>query len=266
LISITGEAFNSEEVVIPETVRGYEVNYIKNNRFSSPNIEKFFISGKNYGFESESVFSTSKGKFSKLEKLIFLSSNYKKYRKGFSIPGEKRNKNGPYTSPMAMIYVTSNSFDDFYNEYIISYESLKVANISYLYNYNEEPHYDCYWEHGDDREVLFDMLSENPIKEGYELDGWYTDKEGENEFDLLDKANNREDLQVYAKWQTPNDGYYWIDDIEEGEKIKTIPINPERDDYEFTGWYEEEECINKINLEEIIMGEETITLYAGWEK
>jgi len=34
----------------------------------------------------------------------------------------------------------------------------------------------------------------------------------------------------------------------------------------FTGWYAEKECTNKINLAEITMEEETITLYAGWKQ
>ncbi|MFA6867216.1 MAG: InlB B-repeat-containing protein [Clostridia bacterium] len=63
-----------------------------------------------------------------------------------------------------------------------------------------------------------------------------------------------------------NEGIYWMDHLEEGKKLKTIPANPIREEYEFTGWYVEKECINIINLEEITMGEETITLYAGWKK
>ncbi len=46
-----------------------------------------------------------------------------------------------------------------------------------------------------------------------------------------------------------NDGYYWIDDIENGEKIEVIPDEPKREGYKFGGWYKEQECINKWDFE-----------------
>lgn len=33
----------------------------------------------------------------------------------------------------------------------------------------------------------------------------------------------------------PNDGYYWLDDLEDGETIKYIPENPTREGYLFGG-------------------------------
>ncbi len=47
-----------------------------------------------------------------------------------------------------------------------------------------------------------------------------------------------------------NDGYYWIDDIEDGELIDYIPEDPKREGYKFEGWYKEEECKNKWNFAE----------------
>jgi len=73
-------------------------------------------------------------------------------------------------------------------------------------------------------------------------------------------------IEFYDNYENEiNEGIYWMDHLEEGKKLKTIPANPEREGYEFTGWYEEKECINIINLEKIQMGEEKITLYAGWK-
>jgi len=62
-----------------------------------------------------------------------------------------------------------------------------------------------------------------------------------------------------------NDGYYSLDNIREGETIRQ-PSEPERDGYEFTGWYTEAECKNLWNFgqsPEIKEGEE-FRLYAGW--
>ena len=49
---------------------------------------------------------------------------------------------------------------------------------------------------------------------------------------------------------SPNNGYYWIDDIEDGELIDYIPEDPKREGYKFEGWYKEEECKNKWNFAE----------------
>lgn len=45
-----------------------------------------------------------------------------------------------------------------------------------------------------------------------------------------------------------NDGYYWIDDYDYGDKIEYIPKDPVRDGYVFSGWYKETECINRWNF------------------
>lgn len=48
----------------------------------------------------------------------------------------------------------------------------------------------------------------------------------------------------YNYENAPNDGYYQIDDIEYGEKLKAPIIMPSRKEYFFVGWYKEKECIN----------------------
>ncbi len=65
-----------------------------------------------------------------------------------------------------------------------------------------------------------------------------------------------------------NGGVHFIDDLDNGEKIEVIPDIPQREGYEFCGWYEEKECKTKFYIENFIQkNEETIlNLYAGWEK
>jgi uncharacterized repeat protein (TIGR02543 family) len=70
----------------------------------------------------------------------------------------------------------------------------------------------------------------------------------------------------YNYLESINNGIYWLDHLEEGEMIKTMPSEPIREDYIFDGWYAEKECVNKIELSEIIMGTEPITVYAGWKQ
>ena len=43
-------------------------------------------------------------------------------------------------------------------------------------------------------------------------------------------------------------GYFWIDDIDNGEKVEVMPDTPEREGYTFGGWYTEEECVNKFDF------------------
>lgn len=57
-------------------------------------------------------------------------------------------------------------------------------------------------------------------------------------------------LSYYYNYdQSPNDGYYWMDNYKYGEKIEYIPENPMREGYEFEGWYKEIDCINKWDFE-----------------
>ncbi|MBO7377330.1 MAG: InlB B-repeat-containing protein, partial [Clostridia bacterium] len=48
---------------------------------------------------------------------------------------------------------------------------------------------------------------------------------------------------------SPNDGYYWLDNYNYGEKIQYPPENPAREGFMFYGWYKEAECINKWEFE-----------------
>ena len=74
----------------------------------------------------------------------------------------------------------------------------------------------------------------------------------------------------------PNDGYFFIDLIEETGKLTNPPYDPTREGYNFVGWYKEAECKNIWDFEkdEVIIefdesGEriyEEIKLFAKWEK
>jgi len=77
--------------------------------------------------------------------------------------------------------------------------------------------------------------------------------------------------------EVENDGYYWIDDYDYGEKIEYIPENPEWDGYTFDGWYKEPECVNRWDFDADTLpkvkytgdGEEIYQetkLYAKWIK
>ncbi|MBO4962896.1 MAG: InlB B-repeat-containing protein [Clostridia bacterium] len=47
---------------------------------------------------------------------------------------------------------------------------------------------------------------------------------------------------MYNYENAPNQGYYWIDDLETGETLTYMPKNPTREGYTFGGWYADSEC------------------------
>ena len=84
-------------------------------------------------------------------------------------------------------------------------------------------------------------------------------------------------ISYYLNYEIENhDGYHWIDDFDYGSKITYIPEVPTREGYTFSGWYKEEDCINKWDfgtdtLPEAILDEETgepvyqeTKLFAKW--
>jgi len=47
---------------------------------------------------------------------------------------------------------------------------------------------------------------------------------------------------MYNYEEAPNEGYYWIDDLETGETLSYMPKDPTREGYTFGGWYADSEC------------------------
>lgn len=75
----------------------------------------------------------------------------------------------------------------------------------------------------------------------------------------------------YNYENAPNDGYYWIDDLENGEKITYIPENPTREGYLFGGWFKDEACTEVWDFEKdaIIKPAEGFyenKIFAKWNK
>ena len=64
-----------------------------------------------------------------------------------------------------------------------------------------------------------------------------------------------------------NSGYYRLDNIETGNKIPHPP-NPEREGYEFIGWFIDPDCTNiwDFNNEKEIENGDEFRLYAGWQQ
>ena len=129
----------------------------------------------------------------------------------------------------------------------------------------------------------------DPTKDNYEFAGWYTDAELTNEFNFNDKID--ENITLYAKWVTPetqpednpgeatgdnpgsqatvtytvkfeSNGGSIVSDKTTVDGMITAPTNPEREHYNFEGWYQDVELTIPFDFNSNITS--NITLYAKW--
>lgn len=109
----------------------------------------------------------------------------------------------------------------------------------------------------------------DPSKEGYIFKYWYSD------YDLAylwDFTNNiYDDVNLYASWEklTYTISFY-IDsssnisdrELDYGDIIYE-PIDPDKSGYTFSGWYSDEDLLNKWDFDNVVTSD--LTLYASWE-
>jgi uncharacterized repeat protein (TIGR02543 family) len=89
-----------------------------------------------------------------------------------------------------------------------------------------------------------------------------------NDSSYLSRKFYAANVSYFSNRYPPSDKYYyyhWIDDIEIGETIKTIPPDPIRAGYAFGGWYTEYDCINEWDFN-TPKTSEPINLFAKWIK
>lgn len=116
-------------------------------------------------------------------------------------------------------------------------------------------------------------VSWTPSREGYTIEGWYTDAECRSEynFDTAVRGN----IDLYALWQEHNtytvtfDSNYSLGDVFKIEAGEGEIIDPnlvpevERMGRTFTGWYTDSQCTVPWNLQTDKITSD-ITLYAGY--
>lgn len=99
------------------------------------------------------------------------------------------------------------------NDYQVKdYRSRLIGNVSYLYNYEENPNDGYYWVDSYNESVIT-FIPPEPQRDGYKFDGWYKESECINEWDfttditgkeIVLKANKTYDtyegIYLYAKW------------------------------------------------------------------
>ena len=115
---------------------------------------------------------------------------------------------------------------------------------------------------------------DDPTADGYQFEGWYTQKNGGVQFDFSRPI--KEDVTVYAHWSEvkPDRTVYFdcgnqaaestkVVVVQHGETV-TPPDNPKADGYRFEGWYTQENGGEKFNFSQPIT--EDVKVYAHWSE
>lgn len=113
----------------------------------------------------------------------------------------------------------------------------------------------------------------DPVKTGYDFDGWYLDAEFKNKCDSI--VGNQKEVTLYAKWGDFTT-YKITYDLNGGTNAKTNPstytmnsdditlADASKERCKFTGWYTDKECTKQItSIPKGSYG--NLVLYAGWE-
>ncbi len=127
--------------------------------------------------------------------------------------------------------------------------NIQIANVSFMYNYEQtEGEFEVNYH--------YVVLPEYQDAVDAELELAQTEEE---KIEIYKKYNAvRLDLSLY------NNGYYWIDNLENGEKLTIKPKDPEREGYTFAGWYIDEACTQAFDFDTFIKGDADLVLYANW--
>lgn len=115
-----------------------------------------------------------------------------------------------------------------------------------------------------------DNIPQLPVleKTGYDFDGWFTDRDFNTAFNYVTMPATN--ITLYAKWTLKtheikfNLGYSEsIPSLELhfGEEI-TLPENPQREGYDFDGWFLDENFETRFNF--TTMPDRSLTAYAKW--
>ncbi len=112
----------------------------------------------------------------------------------------------------------------------------------------------------------------NPLRDGFNFGGWYTDVECTIEYDFTQAVTQR--INLYAKWTKTNVVVTYDFNYQDAPEPRTIvanmsstinrPSDPIRDTYEFVGWYKDRLGTQEYDFDTVL--EDDITLYAKWSR
>ncbi|MBO4962969.1 MAG: InlB B-repeat-containing protein [Clostridia bacterium] len=220
LYDFSDQGLNKEYIVIP---KGMTIRKTLGNLFASGHPIAFTYSEKikkiyNAGFAMPSILSYNK---TKEENIVFQNQEMlisKKQCKFFAIVESFYNYKCYQGVDLIVEYCLKNS--NFYREYgyIVyaqlakensNYESFiecyYLANIEFMYNYENAPTKGYYWIDDLETGETLAYMPPNPTREGYTFDGWYADSECTIEYDFTTPYIKKEFVEMETE-----DAYYLV--------------------------------------------------------
>lgn len=203
LYDISDSGLQKEYLIIPETINGKEVSVFQYPPKSfmgqpisagfrySEKIKKIYANRKTgstgflcYEEKTEDKLFLINNKYKKLinPKVKLIGANYTNEKTIINNMSEFVQKIYAYFGgciPRAYIEKEMFNETDFFKNYYY-----KMANIEFLYNYENAPNYGCYWIDDLETGETLAYMPPNPTREGYTFDGWYADSECTIEYDF----------------------------------------------------------------------------------
>ncbi len=271
-----------EELIIPSTISGVPVVELGSiyapSYFSSPSLKKLFWSGGQKLNNSRLIDACPE-----LETVVFTSvcaSNYSDFFSEAYVQMFKHDKKFVRIILLNEIKEWLLEHGDMYYvpKYIIESPS---PNVYFYRNYSVSPN-DFSEKYRDEwlRSLYSKVRNNEELSKKINEDLIVYCENNHYETDMIQQLNPNELVNflfnflsdhIYNELATETNiinqrNCVWIDYIEVGEKINTMPPLPTRDGYEFTGWYINEECTQKADLQSYVKGDMDISFYAGWKQ
>lgn len=135
-----------------------------------------------------------------------------------------------YSEENKNVYITYNN-----QQKILETQKCKMLGLEYDYDRDSYMSENFILASGVEREFLKKSNNHIPMAKIKQKD---FDTKG-----VLEKCYSIADIEFLYNYEgAPNNGIYWLDDLETGEKLSYMPENPLRDGYMFGGWYADSEC------------------------
>ena len=211
LVGLTELGKQQKELIIPEYIDGLKVDglgYVRPEGGKVP-----FFGGMQAGDEEVPFVGSDN-----LEKIYFDNSYFLFYHDRIKVNKIEKIKFVTWEYEFTQLNLNIKEYIYGYNLYKrrigtgLSIDYGIIANVSYMYNYENCPNDGYYWVDSYDNEII-SFIPPNPEREGYMFDGWYKEKECINKWDFnTDKTgeeliieensqyNEYPGIYLYAKW------------------------------------------------------------------
>ena len=207
LVGLTELGKQQKELIIPEYIDGLKVNGLGYERPVGGKLPIFggMLAG------DEVVYFDSEGYSGKIYLSTVCDGYFSKYYfKNLNAEFITWDEYVPAYYKVQNVVLGYNYHNNyFFNEDGTTY---KLANVSYMYNYQNSPNDGYYWVDSYDNELIT-FIPPNPEREGYIFEGWYKEEECINKWDFnIDKTgkeliieensqyNEYPGIYLYAKW------------------------------------------------------------------